>query len=118
MKLDLTPQSLGDPEEGEDREAEGGPVDEGRGGLVSEDGEESPGDGNRSGDVTLLGGEGIGDRSRLKEEQGQEDEDVSEDTGLVGLGIDAESLESGKKDEDSRPSMPETEGEVDPELVV
>lgn len=109
--------ALDDPDEGENGEREGRPVDESARGLVREDGPQGPGDRSASGQVTLGGSERVGGSGALEEEEGNEDEDLGPDTGTVGESVDAKRLEGGDNDEDGGPAVVEREGEVDEDFV-
>jgi len=111
-------ERLEDGEEGEDEEGERRPVDEGRRGLVDEDGQQRPGYRNGSGDITLRAGEGVGRAGRLKEEEGKEDKDLGPNASLMAERVDAESLETGQEDKHGRPAVVEGERQVDEELIV
>ena len=67
------------------------------------DGEQGPGDDSGTGGVALLGGEGIAGRGRLEENEREEDKDLGEDAGRLGLGVRSESLEKRDDDEDDGP---------------
>jgi len=82
------------------------------------DTEDGPGNGDAASEIAFGRREGIGGRSGLKEEERKEDEDLGEDTGMVTVSVHAKGLESGDEDEESRKSMPEREGEVNPEFIV
>jgi len=109
---------LGDPEGGQDGEGEGGPVHESRRALMVVDTKERPSDGDASGEITLGGGEGVCGRGGLEEEEGEEHEDLGEDAGVVVEGVDAERVEACDEDQEGGESVPDREGEVDPELIV
>lgn len=111
-------QALRDPEQAEDGESEGAPVDERAGALVLEDGEEGPGDGDAAGKIALGRGERVRRGGRLKEEEREEDEDLCPDAGAVREGVHAEGLEGGEQHEHGRPAVVEREGKMHPELVV
>jgi len=83
-----------------------------------EDAEERPGDGNAAGKITFGRGEGVGGRSGLQEEQGQEDEDLGENAGRVVQCIDAEGIKCSDEDEEGGETVPEGEGKMDPEFVI
>jgi len=114
----VAPQSLGDPEETENGEYQGTPVNESGGPLVDEDGEEGPCDGNGGCNVTFCGGESVGGGCGFEEEEAEEDEDLGPDTCWVGQGIDTEGFEGGEDDEDGSETVIEGEWEMDPEFVV
>jgi len=111
-------EGFADPEDGEDAEGKGRPVNERRGALMIKDTEDGPGNGDATGKISFGGGESVGGRSGLKEQERKEDEDVGEDTGVVTVSVHAKGLESGDEDEESRESVPEGEGEVDPKFIV
>lgn len=108
---------LANPEEGEDGESQGRPVNERVAGLVRKDGPEGPGDGEARGKVTLGRGEGVGHSGGLEEEEGQEDKDLGPDAGMVGESVDTEGVEGREDDEDGGPAVVEGEGEVHEDLV-
>jgi len=83
-----------------------------------EDTKERPGDGNASGNIAFPGSECVRSRCGLEEEKGKENEDLGDDTGVVGASINTERLEGGDEDEDGGPAMVETEWDVDPEFVI
>jgi hypothetical protein len=109
--------ALDDPNEGEDGEYKGRPVDKAGAGLLGEDGEQGPCDGDGRGEIALGGGEGVGGGSAFEEEEGKEDEDFCPDASAGGEGVDTECLEGGNDDEDGRPAVVEREGKVDEYLV-
>jgi len=74
---------LEDPNEGQDGKGEGGPVDEGGGALVIEDGPQGPRDDESAGKITLDGRERVSGCSGLEEQEGEEDEDLSPDTSVM-----------------------------------
>jgi len=86
--------------------------------LVGEDCEQTPRNGNACWEITLGAGEGIRGRGSFKEEQAQEDEDLGENAGLLGGRVDAKRLESGKNNQNSRPSVIKREGKVNPKFVI
>lgn len=67
------------------------------------DGEQSPGDNGGTGGVTLLGREGVSRRGRLEEDEREEDKNLGEDAGRLGLGVRATSLEQRDDDENDGP---------------
>ena len=89
----MTIQALDDPEEGQNGERERGPVDEATRTLVSEDGKESPCDGDGTCEVTFWCGEGVCRRGCLEEEQTEENENLGPDTSAVRKGIDTKGFE-------------------------
>lgn len=111
-----TIDALDDPESAEAGKDQRGGGNEARSigtALVSVDTEKSPGDGNGTSEITFRRGEGVGGRGSLKDKEGEEDEDLGPDTGVVGLGVAAECFEAGQEDEDRGPAVVEGEGEVD-----
>jgi len=94
-----------DPDQGEDSESECGPMDEFGRGLVCEDGEEGPGDGDGGGEVAFWGGECVGCCCAFKEEEGKENKDLCPDACGVVVGVDAECIEGGEDDEDGCPAV-------------
>jgi len=109
--------TLEDPDEGEDGEDQGRPVDKARVSLVGKDGPERPGDGDGGGEIALGGGESIGGCCSLQEEEGEEDENFGPDACTMGETVDTEGIESGNDDEDGGPTVVKREGKVDEELV-
>jgi hypothetical protein len=114
----VTPQGLDDPEGGKRSEGESRPVNKVRRGLLVVDGEQGPSNGNRAGNITFRGGEGVGCRGGLQGQKSQEDKDFGENASLVGASVDTESLEGGQENEDGSPTVPKREWEVDPEFIV
>jgi len=110
--------ALDDPEGGQNGEYKSGPVDKGRAALMVKDGEERPSDGNASSEVTFGRGEGVGSGGGLEEEEGEEDENLGENAGVVTMGVHTKGLERGDKDEERREAMPERERQMDPEFIV
>ena len=93
-------------------------MDETAGALVLEDGEEGPGDSDRTREVALGRRKSVGSGGRLKEEESEEDENFRPDTRTCGNCVDAECLEGGEENEHGRPAVVEGEGEMYPELVI
>ena len=118
VSREITVQTLRDPEQAQDCEYEGTVVDETAGALVLEDGEEGPGDSDRTREVALGRRKSVGSGGRLKEEESEEDEDFRPDARTCGNCVDAECLEGGEENEHGRPAVVEGEGEMYPELVV
>jgi len=114
----VAPQGLEDPDGGQDGESKSGPVDKSGRGLLVEDGKQGPGNGNRAGNITFRGGEGVGCRGGLQRQESQEHKDLGENASLVSAGVDTESLKGSQENEDGGPTMPKREWEVDPELIV
>ena len=75
------------------------------------DGEERPGNSGRSSSVAFSAGKGVRGRRGLKENERQEHEDLGPDSSLVGVGVDAESLEEGEHNEDNGPWCQLCQGE-------
>ena len=92
-------------------------MDETAGALVLEDGEEGPGDSDRTREVALGRRKSVGSGGRLKEEESEEDEDFRPDAGTCGNCIDAECFEGGEENEHGRPAVVEREGQVNEDLV-
>jgi len=109
--------SFHDPNEGQEGERKGRPVDELGGALVIKDCPQGPSNSNASREITLGRGERVCCGSSLQEEQGQEDKDLGPDTCGVHGGIDTKGLKGGQEDEDSSPSMPQRERQMDEQLV-
>ena len=107
VSREITVQTLRDPEQAQDCEDEGTVVDESAGPLVLEDGEEGPGDSDRTREVALGRRKSVGSGGRLKEEESEEDEDFRPDTRTCGNCVDAECLEGGEENEHSRPAVVE-----------
>jgi len=84
---------------------------------MRKDGKQCPRDGNAGRQVALLGGEGIASCSSLEEEQCQEHKDLRPDTSGFCEGVHAESLKGREDDKNSRPPVPQGEGDVDKEII-
>jgi hypothetical protein len=85
--------------------------------LVSKDSEETPGDGDASGKITLGAGQGVGSCGTLEEEQGEEDEDLCPHARGVNCSIYAESGECREYNEDSGPTVVERKRKMNEKLV-
>lgn len=68
-------------------------------GLVLEDGQESQGDDEAAGNVTLAV-EGVAGSGALEEDEGNDDGNVAEDAGLVRVGVGAKGGETRDDGED------------------
>jgi len=85
--------------------------------LVREDRPQTPRDRHAGGEVSLRAGECVGSSGGLEEQQGEEDEDLGSDGGVVLKRVGAEGFEGGEDDEDGGPAVVQAEGEVDEQLV-
>ena len=107
VSREITVQTLRDPEQAQDCEYEGTVVDESAGPLVLEDGEEGPGDSDRTREVALGRREGVGSSGRLKEEESEENEDLSPHSGAVSDSVDPESFKKGEYNKNRGPTVVE-----------
>jgi len=108
---------LEDPNEGQDREGEGGPVNEGRRARMIEDGPQGPGDDESARKVSLEGGERVSGRGALQEEESEEHKDLGPNPSVMLSRIDTERLKCGHKDKNGGPPMPHGERQVHEQLI-
>ena len=103
--VEVSKQTLHDPEQAQNSERERAPVDEPARALVREDGEEGPGDGDGAGEVAFWGRESVGGGCSFEEEGGEEDEYFGPDAGTGCESIDTKGFEEGEDDEDGCPAL-------------
>lgn len=86
--------------------------------MLGKDSEEGEGNGDRSRQVTLRGGEGIRSCCPFEEEQSKEDKDFCPDTRTVFSSLYAKGFEGGEDDEDCSPTVPQRERKVNPDFIM
>jgi len=112
-----TIRPLQDPNEGQNGEGEGRPVNEGVA-LMIEDGPQSPRDDESARKVSIDRRECVGSCGSFQEEKGEEYKDLSPDPRVMVLGrIDAKCLKGGQEDKNSGPPMPHGEWQVHKQLI-